>query len=76
MRRIRKLLLASLVTLAMLLPLAGAASADPNDGGIGDPTIIAGPNVITVAPTQGGATIKTSLTTASAADPNDGGIGP
>jgi len=76
MKRFRKVLLASAVTLAMLLPLAGAASADPNDGGIGDPTIIAGPNVITIVPTQGGATITTARTTASAADPNDGGIGP
>ena len=75
MRRIRKLLLALGITLAMLLPLGGAASADPNDGGIGDPTIFAGPNVISVTPTAGGATVTKAPTTAATSDPNDGGIG-
>lgn len=75
MRRIRKLLLAMGITLAMLLPLAGVASADPGDGGgfagaaISGPTITAGPNTFAVPPVGG---LQPGATT-TAADPGDGG---
>lgn len=75
MRQARKLLLALGITLAMLLPLAGAASADPGDGGgfsvatTSGGTITAGPNTFAVPPVGG----LTPIVTAAAADPGDGG---
>ncbi len=75
MRRIRKLLLVLGITVGMLLPLAGAASADPGDGGgfsgavISGGTITAGPNTFTVPPVGG---LQPGATT-NAADPGDGG---
>lgn len=73
MRRIRKLLLTVGITLAMLLPLAGIASADPGDGGgfadaaISGP-ISAGPITFAVPPVGG---LRSGAT--NAADPGDGG---
>ena len=77
MRRIRKLLLTVGITLAMLLPLGAAASADPGDpGGFGDPTITAGPITVQVA-APGVVTVTRGTTTITSADPGDpGGFGP
>ncbi len=72
MRRFRKLLLTLGITAALLLPLAGAASADPGDGGgFIDPTITTPVNSITITGPGGGATVTPSANAAS--DPGDGG---
>ncbi len=74
MRLIRKSLLTTGIALALLLPLAGAASADPSDpGGFMDPTIIAGPLTIHVAAPASVTIIRTAPLTTTAADPTDAG---
>ncbi len=74
MRPIRKALFAVGIALALLLPLGGAASADPGDpGGFADPTIIAGPLTVQIA-APGTVTItRTVGVTPTGADPGDPG---
>ncbi len=67
MRRSRKWLLTAATALALLLPLASVASADPNDGGFSPSSTIG-------TTWRGGGT--TYYTTTAALDPNDGGFGP
>lgn len=73
MRRFRKLLLTLGITVALLLPLAGAASADPGDGGgFTDPTIQTPANTVNIIGPAGGAVV-TPNATSTATDPGDGG---
>lgn len=77
MRRFRKVLLTATISVALLLPVAGVASADPGDpGGFSDPTIIAGPVVVRIS-APGVVTITLGSASLSTTDPGDpGGFGP
>lgn len=72
MTRIRQWLLTAAIALALLLPLATVASADPGDsGGFQDPLIrTSGVTVHVAAP--GNVTV-TRTAASAAADPGDGG---
>lgn len=70
MRRIRKWLVTAGVALALLLPLASVASADPDDGGFSTTSITTTTSTSKPGKTTGSYSATTLL------DPDDGGSGP
>ena len=73
MTPIRNWLITLLLTGGLLLTFAGAASADPGDGGFSDPTIVT-PVLVVHVSAPGTITITSTGPTTSTADPGDGGF--
>ena len=74
MKRIRQWLVVWGITLALLIPFAGAASADPGDGGGFQDPLIKNSGVTVEIAAPGNVTVTTKPGTINtAADPGDGG---